>query len=262
MNPLETFTIFIQQYWWFALLLIVVPIAKLFTPSIKGKSGEAAVNLAARLRLDPSTYHLIKDVTLPTRRGTTQIDHIIISKFGIFVIETKNYKGWIFADEKSQKWTQINFRQKHQFQNPLRQNYAHICALSELLELPKDKIQGIVCFMGDAKFKTKVPRGVFIQGRYIGHIKSFRTEMFAKKDVDAFVRRIEENRLKRGFKTNHAHVQELKNRLGALIPEEKTCPKCGSAMVVRTAKRGTHAGSKFWGCSRYPACRSTQPMAN
>ncbi|UCV06849.1 restriction endonuclease [Dechloromonas denitrificans] len=37
------------------------------------------------------------------------------------------------------------------------------------------------------------------------------------------------------------------------------CPQCGSGMVVRTAKRGASAGEKFWGCSRYPACRGTRP---
>lgn len=32
------------------------------------------------------------------------------------------------------------------------------------------------------------------------------------------------------------------------------CPKCGSEMVRRTAKKGTNAGNHFWGCSRYPSC--------
>lgn len=37
------------------------------------------------------------------------------------------------------------------------------------------------------------------------------------------------------------------------------CPTCGAAMVRRTAKRGTHLGSEFWGCSLYPRCRGTRP---
>lgn len=46
----------------------------------------------------------------------------------------------------------------------------------------------------------------------------------------------------------------------ASIPKVPTCPKCGSNMVKRTAKKGSHAGEPFWGCSGYPACRSTLPM--
>jgi hypothetical protein len=34
-----------------------------------------------------------------------------------------------------------------------------------------------------------------------------------------------------------------------------SCPKCGSEMILRTAKRGKNQGGKFWGCSQYPACR-------
>ncbi|MBM4418570.1 MAG: hypothetical protein FJ033_09690 [Chloroflexi bacterium] len=41
--------------------------------------------------------------------------------------------------------------------------------------------------------------------------------------------------------------------------EVPTCPQCGSAMVVRTARQGQNAGSQFYGCSRYPTCRGTRP---
>jgi restriction system protein len=41
------------------------------------------------------------------------------------------------------------------------------------------------------------------------------------------------------------------------IGESVACPKCGSAMIRRVAKQGVHAGSAFWGCSRFPGCRGT-----
>jgi restriction system protein len=266
---------FAIQYWWVLLLLFVAWLIMLFAPIIKGRVGEGAVNLAAKLRLDSSVYHLIKDVTIPTKRGSTQIDHVIVSKFGLFVIETKNYKGCIFADANSAKWTQVNFKHKNQFQNPVRQNYAHICALAELLELPKDKIIGVVCFMGDAKFKNGVPEGVFLEGRYVNHIKSFQTPVFSAEEVAGIVRQIESGRLERGFKTNREHVQRLRHQKSEVrsqrsVVEEpepskndsasnhsakKFCPACGAEMILRTAKRGANAGNQFWGCSTYPKCR-------
>ncbi|MCF7848537.1 MAG: NERD domain-containing protein [Kiritimatiellales bacterium] len=170
------------------------------------------VNLAAKLRLDPKVYQLIKDVTIPTKNGTTQIDHLIVSIFGIFAIETKNYKGWIFANAKDAKWTQVNFKQKHRFQNPLRQNHAHICALAELLDIPQEKIHGVVCFMGDAKFKTGVPEGVFLEGRYINHIQSFQSPLFSADEIETIKEKIAAGRLKRGFRTNRQHVRHLKSR--------------------------------------------------
>ena len=256
-----------KQYWWFFLLVIFWPLLKLFIPMIKGKIGEGVVNLAAKLRLDPNVYHLLKDVTIPSKTGTTQIDHVIVSKFGLFVIETKNYKGWIFADAKDAKWTQVIFGRKHRFQNPLRQNYAHICALSELLELPKDKIIGVVCFMGDAKFKNGVPEGVFLEGRYVTHIESFQTPVFSEPEVADLIQRIESGRLERGFETNRTHVERLNARHlpakndSVLNHSDRSpsvpslCPACGAEMVLRTARKGANAGNQFWGCSKYPACK-------
>lgn len=250
----------VKQHWWIFVLMVFFPLLKIFMPLIKGKVGESVVNLAAKLRLDPNVYHLLKDVTIPSKTGTTQIDHVIVSKFGLFVIETKNYKGWIYADAKDAKWTQVHFKQKHRFQNPLRQNYAHICALSDLLGIPKDKTHGVVCFMGDAKFKTEVPEGVFLEGRYVNHIESFQTELFSKEEVADFVQQIEAGRLERGFRTNRQHVRLLKP-CHEPSSTGTSCPKCGAGMVLRTAKKGANSGNQFWGCSKYPACKSIRPFA-
>ena len=285
----DLFAQLLSKYWWMLLIPAIPPLIKMFAPLIKGRIGEGVTNLAAKLRLDPNVYHLIKDVTVPSKTGTTQIDHVIVSKFGLFVIETKNFKGWIFANAKDAKWTQVNFKQKHRFQNPLRQNYAHICALSELLELPKDKIIGVVCFMGDAKFKTEIPSGVFLDGRYVNYVQSFQTPVFSEAEVADMIQKIESGRLERGFKTNRQHIWQLKDRHSTggrrsvaagsdgaepsqiiaieaapskndFVSDPKTCPKCGAAMVLRTAKKGANAGNQFWGCSRYPDCRTILPF--
>ena len=81
------------------LILIAILTALLNSPWFKGKTGEFIVNILAKLMLNKDEYHLIKNVTLPTEDGTTQIDHIIVSKYGIFVVETKNMKGWISGSQ-------------------------------------------------------------------------------------------------------------------------------------------------------------------
>jgi len=43
--------------------------------------------------------------------------------------------------------------------------------------------------------------------------------------------------------------------------DSASCPSCGQPMVLRTSKRGAHAGNQFWGCSRYPACKGTRNLA-
>ena len=68
-----------NQVWYFVPLFILLPILR--TPWFKGKAGEAMVNLAAKLFLDRTRYHLLKNVTSPTKDGATPIDHIFVSRY-------------------------------------------------------------------------------------------------------------------------------------------------------------------------------------
>jgi restriction system protein len=87
---------FVGALWYLIPIAILAAILK--SPWFKGVAGEFIVNISAKLLLNKDDYHLIKNVTLPTEDGTTQMDHIIVSKYGIFVVETKNMKGWIFGN--------------------------------------------------------------------------------------------------------------------------------------------------------------------
>ena len=65
------------------LIPLVILTGILKSPRFKGVFGEFKINMAARLFLPKDEYHLIKDVTLATEDGTTQIDHIVVSRFEI-----------------------------------------------------------------------------------------------------------------------------------------------------------------------------------
>lgn len=241
----------VGMLWWFIPMIFVIGFFQ--SRWFKGVLGEFLVKCAARLRLPASTYHRIHNVTLPTSDGTTQIDHIFVSRFGIFVVETKNMKGWIFGQEHQTQWTQKIFNKSFKFQNPLHQNYKHIKTLEAVLDVPPGAIHSVVAFVGDSTFKSPLPANVTRGGGYITYIKSFREAIVSEADVQTAVARIQSGRLVPSRKTDRQHVQHLKGR-----DAERTCPKCGSSMILRTAKRGAHAGNSFWGCSGYPECRVMQ----
>ena len=220
------------------------------TSWIKGWTGEAQGNLAARLYLDHNDYIDVNNVTIPTVNGTTQIDHIIVSRYGVFVIETKNLDGWIFGDEKSPQWTQNLFGKKFRFQNPLHQNYRHTKALSEFLGIEHDKFFSIVMFWGKSEFKTPMPPNVLEKG-YVSYIKSHTAILFSDQQTQEIVAAIRGGMSDRSWGTRRRHVAALKERFASTT----VCPKCGSALVLRTARAGAHAGSQFYGCTKYPACR-------
>ncbi|NOZ55516.1 MAG: NERD domain-containing protein [Calditrichaeota bacterium] len=138
--------------------------ALLRSPLVKGWLGELQVNIAARPLLDKRRYHLVKNVTVPSGDGTTQIDHVIVSRYGVFVVETKNMSGWIFGTERDAQWTQKFRKSSFRFQTPLRQNYKHTETIAELLGLPRDRIKSVIVFVGGAQLKKEVPSNVTITG--------------------------------------------------------------------------------------------------
>lgn len=196
------------SYWW--LLPIVIGIAYFKTPSGKGFLGELIVDLSAKFMLDAENYRLLKNVILPTADGTTQIDHIIVSTFGIFVIETKNYAGWIFGDANQKMWTQKFPRSSRQFQNPLHQNYKHTKILADLLGMESDRIFSVIVFVGDSTFKTAMPENVTHAGGYIRYVKSKVTPLFSSTDMNEIVTQLEQLRLMPSMKTNREHARHVK----------------------------------------------------
>ena len=239
-------------------LPFIVIIGLLKTPKVKGIFGEAFVKLLAKFKLPADVYVPIHNVTLPTPDGTTQIDHIFVSEFGVFVVETKNMKGWIFGGENQAQWTQQIYKVKNKFQNPLRQNYKHVKTLESALEIPPEAIISVIAFMGEGKFKTNMPSNVTHGAGYVRYIKSFNVPILSQEQVQSVVTQIQSGRLEPSRATDKEHVQQLKSRKSASA--DKICPKCGKSMVLRTAKKGANSGNKFWGCSGYPACRTVQEL--
>ncbi len=243
----------LSVFWYLIPLAIIAGIFK--SPWFKGVFGEFQVNLLLNLSLDKATYHLIKNVTLPTQDGTTQIDHILVSCYGVFVIETKNMKGWIFGSTHQKQWTQRIFKHSSKFQNPIHQNYKHLKTLESCLDIPVDCLFSVIVFIGDSTFKTPMPDNVTYARGFIQYIKSKGESLLNADQVRATIDAIESDKLKPSFKTNREHVAHVKQIIKTKR-DDKVCPKCGAGMVVREAKRGPNAGNTFWGCSTYPQCRS------
>ena len=178
--------------------------------------SEARLSREVKRRFRPPDYHLLNHITLRLEEGTTQVDHILVSRFGVFVIEIKDYNGWIFASAKDRNWTQVLYRAKFRFQNPIHQNYRHLCAVRDLLEFLKpDVVHPVVVFTGQAEFKTDIPDGVFtsIPG-FLAYVESHGTEVMSVNRVQFCVGRLEANRLAITQATDVEHVLELRRRHG------------------------------------------------
>lgn len=185
--------------------------ANLRSSGFRGWRGEMVVRMACR-SLDKRNYVTLHNVTIPTRGdGTTQIDHVIVSRFGIFVVETKHYRGAIYGSEHDRSWTQAIGRQRNSFPNPLRQNYGHVMALAEMAGMPREKIKSVVMFTGSARIKTrdKLPANLLTRG-LISYIKMHNELLLSPDDMERVLRVIAENRLAPNVATHRRHVQHLR----------------------------------------------------
>lgn len=224
--------------------------------NLRGVIGEGVARLFM-LGLNKDEYKTINNITLRTPQGkTTQIDHIIVSIYGIFVIETKNFKGWIYGSEDSRHWTQVLYKKKSQFYNPVKQNQGHIYALKNLLSQSSGvPYISIVSFSPEATLRTinVTSRHTFVV--YMHEVKciirSFKEVVFSNSDVKDIANQIQKSNML-GLDVKMEHVRNIRS----IINEKQqaiqygSCPKCTTGKL--TERSGPYG--RFKGCSNFPRC--------
>lgn len=241
----------LTRFWYLWLVIIVAGVLEVFMPKIKGYFGEKSVAFFLS-GLDKTKYKIINNIMLQVGNKATQIDHVIVSNYGIFVIETKNYKGWIIGNEFDDNWKQIIYKKKENLNNPIKQNYGHIQALKEILsEFDNINYISIVTFTTRADLKVTSKTDVVYTVNLIKTIKKYNEKCITDSDKEKIFSELlslnidnKENR--------KAHVQAIHNNLNEKNSKinNSICPRCGGKLVLRNGKYG-----QFKECSNFPKCR-------
>lgn len=271
---------------------------EIFDDEWVGKHGEKLTERELKLvRLFGRKGKTLRNVYVPKNNGeTSEIDVLYITQKGIFVIESKNYSGWIFGNEKSTYWAaMLSNRQKNRFYNPVKQNRTHIKWLNQYLE-GRFPLFSVIVFSERCELKK-----VEIESPTIQVIKRDHLYATVRKIWDASPDCLEEEEVNRIYErlkvlTNvdqavkEAHVQRIKDRYQkseeapirneqpavsvvknkivadpskgevSKVQTDMICPRCGAELVVRTAKKGVNAGRQFLGCSQFPQCRYVRAL--
>src|SRR5574344_328865 len=237
------------------IVIVIYIILRIYSPKIKGSFGEAKVN--TRLNFLGKEYIVLNDILIKSSKGyTSQIDELVLSEYGIFVIETKNYKGWIFGNENSENWTQVIYKEKYTFRNPIKQNWSHIYALKNVLSKYSNiKYYPIIVFSGNATLKcieSSIP--VIYSNKLNSTIRKLSFEKcLSIEEINKIQSILESAKIKEKH-ARKEHVENIKqNVIQKEIKKAKLiCPRCNSELKLRNGKNG-----KFYGCSNYPYCRFT-----
>ena len=205
---------------------ILVIFERVIISRTPGLSAELKTCKALNLNLSADEYFIYHDVYIPINGDATQIDLLVFSRYGVFVIEVKNYRGVIYGHEFGEEWTQVIHRRKYHFQNPLRQNYKHMKAVADYFNISEDSIYPIVFFTGNAFLKTKMPSNVLYYSKLGGY--SYLIKYILQKETLQFTGQ-EYNRIysdiTKLFHNKHKHKAQHQKFIDTRGYEHKTHQK-------------------------------------
>ena len=241
--------LFTSPLYWTIIItcLLIIITYKLFGAKIIGWFGELWTKQSLD-RLPKDKYIIINDVFIETNGFTHQIDHVIVSRYGIFSVETKQYNGFITGNKYDKNWIRHAGKNKYYYTNPIRQNYGHVKALSELLGIDETKIFNVVCIPSRAKLKIEHDGELVRYNTIVDKVLSYKEEII--NNVDEIVNNIKSKNIT-DKRIKKKHIENIKENI--IDKDPNKCPKCGGQLVERNGKYG-----KFVGCSNYPKCKFTR----
>lgn len=191
-------------------------------PKLKGYLGEAKVKRILS-RFHSKECFSAHDFLIPGGRDTTQLDHVLINRHGIFVIETKNYTGRITGGTDTQMWTQHTpHSEPRKFLNPLKQNESHVKALRKILrKYPRIPVHNIVVFSDKCSIPA-IPNVVKMRDlKYAVQIRCKREPILSADEVRDIYKIIDNSKIN-GRKTRDQHdiKAQLASEAKALTKED------------------------------------------
>ncbi len=240
-----------------ALVALAVYLARHSSLEWKGRHAERLV-YKELLHL-PDEYILFNDLWFGRNGIYVQIDHLVVSPYGVFVIETKGHRGWILGSEYSEWWTQSINGRRFSFFNPIKQNEGHVRYLHNMLRHVADiPLVPIVVFNNSTELKVHAKEHIVINRcSLVRIITEHSRPVLTKEEIDKVVDTINANtRIADEYdkQMHKAHI-EARRRWTERQIAGGVCPECGGRLVRRYGKFGA-----FYGCANFPRCRFTATL--
>ncbi|MEE4217245.1 MAG: nuclease-related domain-containing protein [Xanthomonadales bacterium] len=178
--------------WIVPLLLLIFFLA---SPRYRGDIAESRVRRILAQGLENSRYTILNDVLIPSGGGTIHIDHVVVSKFGIFVIESHHARGWVSGSEVQDRWKQQNFGRITRFDNPLYRNRLQAQALQSLLQFPGQVFHRVLVMVGQSGFKNAPPPNVVTAEKLIRHMRRQGQHLLTGEQADRALKEIDTARI-------------------------------------------------------------------
>lgn len=192
---------------------VAKPAPKKASKEAVGLRGENMMRHALDDNLDAADYVVLHDVMIPGLAGMpTQIDHLVVSRFGIFVIEMKNWMGEISA--RTRKWTKRRGGREQVLSSPVRQNERHGKTLSVRLNIPEPLIHALVAVSHNATFPDGMPKDVYFYSQIPEAIRRFADPVIKPEQVPEIVSAVRAWSASVSERDRERFVDNLRKRYG------------------------------------------------
>ncbi len=178
----------IHALWIVPLILLI---AFLSSPRFRGDIAETRVRRLLAAGLEKSRYTTFHDITLPASGGTVHIDHLVISRFGIFVIESQYAPGWVSGAEFQERWKLYSWRHWIRIDNPLHRNTLQVEAVEKILKVPSRIMFPMVVLVGQKGFKTVMPERVVTPENLLAYLRKKSRTLLEGEQADQAIKTID-----------------------------------------------------------------------
>jgi hypothetical protein len=248
----------------FLLLAMAVAIWLLLRPALprfRERLGSWRVHRALLRSLPASHYSVFRDVTVCANRAEdrprAQIGHVVVSPYGLFIIEARHLSGRIDGSENDALWTRCHFRSKQQFHNPLGQARDHVLALRDLTGLSASRFQCMAVFTGRVDFERPMPARVTQLGGLVPFIQVRTQELLGFEEAQRIAALLESSRVPPGIQTAAAHLLALRESHGSRLSARQAMLGLGlmAALLVAAGSLVHRLGEKP---GQFPSAASGQ----
>lgn len=251
-------------------LIIPIALVVIFNlPWTRTARSRIRLWLTSRLRLPARRYRRFNKRRLRLKDGEIeQVNQLLVSRFGIFVVSIERLSGKIVGEAKDAQWLQQSLWRSRHFNNPLLRNYRQARHVETLLGVGPGKVRSVIVFVGNGQFESLMPPNLVHAREFVDYIRSYQNPCLSEDDCAHIAAQIRAGRLSEGMTRYEDHIaghgadasrSRRSRRRAPTLDPVIICPKCGAAMQRRLAERGPKAGQAFWVCTNAPKCRTLLP---
>ncbi len=181
-------------------LLWIIPLVLLIiffsSPRFRGDIAETRVRRLLQTGLERSRYTVFHGLIIPSGGGTRRIPHLVVSRMGVFVIDSCYTPGGVSGTDVQARWKRRGIWGTRLFDNPVHRNALQLDAVQRILDYPRPVFHPIVVLVGHRGFRKRPPVNVMGPESLLLFMRKKTHHLLTSEQADRAVHRLQEKEVR------------------------------------------------------------------